>query len=536
MTAPTHIAFAEVIYLLLLTSGGVALNLWNGIVIALASLLPDLDTGASILGRILPALSRRLERRFGHRTLTHSLPFAAALAAALFPLVFIERDFYLCLIVGYASHPVLDSCTVTGVRLLYPVSSARCVFPMDVNSPLRYRIHTGSKHERVLAAVFIIACIPALLIAHFGYQRFVRVAQGNIESAVRDYNDFSQTHLVYVECRARNLLTKEHVEGRFRVVGSLDAQTLLIRDDQGRLETLGKEYRAGLVAEHAVCLRGEAARVIVERINMAGKQLDPFEGPGEIHLFGRLQMAEELHCPETPGSFSPIFASGHEVKLSYATPEEVENRLGHPTVESGFLDVRRVLAEAHSPKPDASHSAQSVETIMLLPGDELLWLSSQGEDLEPGEVIASWEEQASLKREIEELKGSMVALRLLRKHHLEDVNARMAHLVRQVQRDSEEACRAAILLEKGFGPEAALRGAIEQFSQSRAARVIASNERQIFAMETDAKVLSLGNRLKSLESRLLLGSGKRELKAKRRCLVERIERKEKGIRIYLRAR
>ena len=73
MTAPTHIAFAELLYLLILTTTGVALNIPNALLIAVSSTLPDIDTGASRIGKLFPFVSLKLERRFGHRTLTHSL-------------------------------------------------------------------------------------------------------------------------------------------------------------------------------------------------------------------------------------------------------------------------------------------------------------------------------------------------------------------------------------------------------------------------------------------------------------------------------
>ena len=209
MTAPTHITFAGFLYLLLLTSAGVPLGFLNGITVLISSVLPDVDTGASTIGRLLPWASRRLERRFGHRTLTHSFPFTAALALALIPLALLDKEVYFCFLAGYASHPVLDSCTMTGVRLLYPVSSVRCVFPMDVNEPMRYRIQTGTRQEAVLAAVFLLACIPSFLVAYQGLQRFVRVTRGNIEAAVKDFGEFSPNNLVWVECSAANLFSKE---------------------------------------------------------------------------------------------------------------------------------------------------------------------------------------------------------------------------------------------------------------------------------------------------------------------------------------
>src|ERR1041384_2030112 len=83
MSSPTHVTFALFMYLLLLTTAGVALNPVNAAVVALSSLLPDIDTGASSVGMLLPFISLRIERRFGHRTVTHSALFIAALGLAV---------------------------------------------------------------------------------------------------------------------------------------------------------------------------------------------------------------------------------------------------------------------------------------------------------------------------------------------------------------------------------------------------------------------------------------------------------------------
>src|SRR5258708_3686605 len=134
MTAPTHITFAEFVYLLILTTTGVSLNLVSASVIAISSLLPDIDTAASTVGRIVPFLATRLERKFGHRTLTHSIIFVLSLGLLSLPLYALNPSLYACFIVGYATHPFLDTMTVNGVKLFYPFSSVKCVFPFEVNN------------------------------------------------------------------------------------------------------------------------------------------------------------------------------------------------------------------------------------------------------------------------------------------------------------------------------------------------------------------------------------------------------------------
>jgi inner membrane protein len=102
--AGTHIAFASTLYL-----GGAALfeyqtDLIGWALASAASLLPDADLPTSKLGRALFWLSTRLEKRFGHRTLTHSFIAIAAVALLVSPLFLVEHLYFWCVVGGYWSH------------------------------------------------------------------------------------------------------------------------------------------------------------------------------------------------------------------------------------------------------------------------------------------------------------------------------------------------------------------------------------------------------------------------------------------------
>lgn len=183
MIASTHITFAEFIYLLLLTTTGVVLNITNALIIAFVSVLPDIDTAVSIIGKIFLFISRPIERRFGHRTLTHSLIMIAIIAIVEIPIYILKQDIYICTVAGYATHPFLDTATVNGVKLFYPFSKVKCVFPMEVNHPHSYRMQTGGKVDIALSVIFFLGCIPTFFIASQGYERFIRSTQQNIGAA-----------------------------------------------------------------------------------------------------------------------------------------------------------------------------------------------------------------------------------------------------------------------------------------------------------------------------------------------------------------
>ena len=85
MTLGTHVAFASVLYLGGATLFGYRPDLISWALAAVASLLPDIDLPPSTIGRLFWFLSVPLERRFGHRTLTHSLVAVVAVAVLAWP-------------------------------------------------------------------------------------------------------------------------------------------------------------------------------------------------------------------------------------------------------------------------------------------------------------------------------------------------------------------------------------------------------------------------------------------------------------------
>lgn len=95
----------------------------------IGSLIPDIDSPRSKIGRKVPVPSHLIGFFIGHRTLFHSLVIPAFLSiltyilkemesASLFPVLFLVGSIDL----GYILHIILDSLTKEGVPLLYPFS------------------------------------------------------------------------------------------------------------------------------------------------------------------------------------------------------------------------------------------------------------------------------------------------------------------------------------------------------------------------------------------------------------------------------
>lgn len=88
-----------------------------------ASILPDLDSGTSIIGRVFLPVSWLVNQLFGHRTIFHAL-LPWSLILGLLWLAFPQYPWYLLAsAVGIASHLALDLLNHAGVPLLWPIKA-----------------------------------------------------------------------------------------------------------------------------------------------------------------------------------------------------------------------------------------------------------------------------------------------------------------------------------------------------------------------------------------------------------------------------
>ncbi|HWP81085.1 MAG TPA: metal-dependent hydrolase [Bacteroidota bacterium] len=488
MIAPTHITFAEFVYLLLLTTTGVALNAVNAAVIAVASVLPDVDTAASFIGRAFPFLSKRIERRFGHRTLTHSAVFVGGLAILLFPLSVFVPDVYVCLLIGYASHPFLDTMTVHGVKLFYPFSTVKCVFPLEVNNPHRYRLQTGSKMDKALSLLFFIGCIPTFLIAHQGYERFIRSTQKNIESAVRDYNEFSKTHFVFAELVAYNMMTKERIEGTFEIVGTLNPTTILFRGKDGALHSLGREYETEYVAERIMCRKGDPAETIVRSVDMSNQLLAQIstylDFRFETHLFGALSSSDPFSVPQESKTFNPIVGSFNTIRFNYATYEDIQRlNLENIFITKGALTIRTVKPKAFLPtqvRVDSTLQAQAINGIEAVasfaqisfqidPKENIEFFHQKGDTVREKDILIKRDLALFYDQQIALNLQKITALEEDREFKLAEIEQKLSQAKLRMDNDSLNLAHTQRQYENGYATELTLDQSRLKYSDSRQA-------------------------------------------------------------------
>ncbi len=193
---------------------------------ALGSLLPDVDTPSSRAGFCVYPLALWLERKFGHRTVTHSLTGIAFCALLCSPLLFFARGHapFMALICGFAFHLAGDACTKAGIPLMWP-RRERWVFPGDA----KFRLKTGSMAEWIVLGVVMMVAALVLPVARMGPRRWLHVVRGDIGSAVRDQQDFAGRFATEAQVEGYDVLTHKLVTGRFPVAGLQGDNGLLIQ-------------------------------------------------------------------------------------------------------------------------------------------------------------------------------------------------------------------------------------------------------------------------------------------------------------------
>jgi len=119
---------------------------------AVSSLLPDIDSPYSKIGRAVPILPTLLNFSLGHRGIIHSpvMVLAVLLLAHLLNIPYAN-----IIVAGYLSHLVLDSLNPAGVPWLYPWKKTHFSIPI---------VQTGSFIEQIIFVPVLVLIFGLLFV------------------------------------------------------------------------------------------------------------------------------------------------------------------------------------------------------------------------------------------------------------------------------------------------------------------------------------------------------------------------------------
>lgn len=346
MLAQTHCLFA-----LTLTTFALETSDWKLLAVAaLASQWPDVDTSTSMAGRLLFPLSRWLETRWPHRTVTHSFCATTIIAVLAWPLRWQHPTLWHALLLGYFSGWFGDAFTKSGVAAFYPLSCARLVIPANP----RLRLATGSRAEHVVLAVLFAAFFGALQLNTNGgllrrFNAWLAQPEGVVALFVRESN----RHQILAQIEGRFIASATSVNAEFEVL-DVEGEHLLVQATDGQLYWAGQETSCSTchLAIHRVQAR-LGTSVVIETKEITWQEEELGKVVRSLHWDGEMRRPSEparAPSPLLPLSISPTRTSiSGELTLREADDLRLPTSLqhfnplevvGHPDEHSRVRTVR----------------------------------------------------------------------------------------------------------------------------------------------------------------------------------------------------
>lgn len=337
------------------TSASLILGTANPAIImvgAIAGLLPDVDISTSPAGRVLPWISRYFERRFPHRSCTHSLIASGAVAIASLSasLVLGEKILPLAyaLNIGYFFGWFADVFTRGGVEMFYP-SPVRCVCPGNRN----FRLRTGSNAEYgVLATLVALAFLVFSINSNGGlFTQFNRLI-ASPSGVEHIYNSSGATHLITAHIKGVMSSDRSRVLGDYLIVAA-SGSGFIVSSSNGQIYKAGTEPDAQIITEEITADVGSPAITNIESLVLDEQQLEaaiaPFNRVGaRVFVSGQLAVddPESIRLVQDPHQFPTIRASGSgNITLEVAPLAYVQQVLGDQFA-TGQLSIRSINGQA----------------------------------------------------------------------------------------------------------------------------------------------------------------------------------------------
>ena len=317
---------------------------------ALAGLAPDIDHRGSRAGMVLWPLADWIETRYGHRTVTHSLLGTLLFALLCTPLLLFPstRSWFGASFIGYLSHLFADAATKSGVPLLWP-NRARFVFPGNSD----FRVKTGSMAEGCILVAFIAIGALMIPVAKAGPRRLLHIAMGDLNSALRDQEDYGRESETVAQLKGYDTLNQTTVEGRFRVVGRRGDGGLVV-ERSGTLwlvkETGDETYR--IKPRHIRIYAVKARRTKTQAVRVGNLTLGALARllpPGSrITGEARCYPSTQPHRNAPPiGVKTVSFSTEKVITFDFATPEHLRNSSPqvaiHPTTVTLTYPQQKLL-------------------------------------------------------------------------------------------------------------------------------------------------------------------------------------------------
>jgi len=338
MLAPTHSVFGIFLTLIFLAVFGIQLSLhWSIILVAIfGAIAPDIDHPKSVIGRLFYPVSSYLERRYGHRTITHSFIgwFISSIVFSVI-VVFISL-IYAILIrsadplsnpliarwiaafsISYFSHLILDMFNPRGSQMFWP-DTGRDVLPKNP----RFRPESGSKEEIWIFIILFFLMLLAFPISKYGIASSLRWLMATPGSAIQEYKTM-KTH-AYLEFTGVFSDTKEPIEGVGEILDVQSSRMVIMYKEN--IFTLSDDLSADILASH-VRIKWTPQPIVVTKKEFKDDSRDSLlaQIPAGALVSGTVHLPDsmDIKFPVYAGSFKPMAQKGNDLILNYASKDQI---------------------------------------------------------------------------------------------------------------------------------------------------------------------------------------------------------------------
>jgi membrane-bound metal-dependent hydrolase YbcI (DUF457 family) len=396
MRTPTHATFGLLFTIAAGTVLGITLSPAVAACVLLGALLPDMDTSTSLIGRCCRPLAGWLERRVGHRTLSHSFLGLAVATVPVLPLAWLDSRWPLAFALGYLSHLLVDAANPPGVPLLYP-SPVRAVFPGRED----LRPVEGSRAEGVLCASFLLGLAVLWPLHQAGFTRSLHVLTRTAGGAIADFRRWEGTREVWADLDGVFRLSQRRLHRRVRILGIENVSTLIVLDPEtGTIHTVGPTETANVYPAGIVARPGRSVTVVTRPVTLTQRLLRDLlrEVPpdGETYFHGTVRTPDAVALKQDPEAYETLRTGLSELELRFARPRELdEPKVGSLFVLSGLVLVQTIRAAEESPAtpsvaPVAAAEFDDVTELFIArltdPARELL--VREGDRVQRGQLLA----------------------------------------------------------------------------------------------------------------------------------------------------
>jgi inner membrane protein len=403
VTSPTHISFSLFTLAFASIGQGMEFNYENALLCAVGSLSPDIDNSKSWLGRIFPFISKPIENKFSHRTLTHSLIAIVFIwsIAVLVKILFFTGNFNpLAFAIGYTSHILIDCSSVQGVKILYPFSMRNAVFPFDTQNPEAYRVVVGSKADLALGFVFVFLTIPFAYISFKTHTKIVREFQRDINSAVRSYNELSKNFICWARLEGINTTTGDKLKGDYLIISAEKQNMLLIKEGSLTLSVGKDNFKNDIFTANILTIPKQKAHSEVKNLSIQNQTLANAIDLNDSLLFisGEIEFYEPLEPIQPPPTKFEFFkqTTEHKIKLNMTTTQFLRSlNLQDKIIKSAKLTLKKIYLETQpAPAPAVADNGKNEKDktqfilIELNPNENIRFVVKPQDTIKEGQTIA----------------------------------------------------------------------------------------------------------------------------------------------------